>query len=143
MCAPNMVYVNVYMKCVKRIWFVFGVLLLQRESVFHSIHHSCSRGEAAVCAYNVGLLRFSKNFLLEKRSFSLVSKSAHTSYLIFIFVNTITLHKHSNNKSQRHALFLKFILMKNSTCFGQIYCSPIRSLNTVYTTLCAVPSRPR
>jgi hypothetical protein len=24
--------------------------------------------------------------------------------------------------SQRHALFLKFILIRNSTCFGQIYC---------------------
>jgi len=26
------------------------------------------------------------------------------------------------NKSQRDALFLKLILVKNSTCFGQIYC---------------------
>jgi len=29
---------------------------------------------------------------------------------------------YSYNKSQRDALFLKFILTKNSTCFGQIYC---------------------
>jgi hypothetical protein len=30
------------------------------------------------------------------------------------------------NKSQRDELFLKFILVKNSTCFGQIYClSPV------------------
>ena len=28
----------------------------------------------------------------------------------------------SYNKSQRDALFLKFILIKNSTCFEQIYC---------------------
>jgi len=28
----------------------------------------------------------------------------------------------SYNKSQRDALFLNFILVKNSTCFGQIYC---------------------
>jgi len=28
---------------------------------------------------------------------------------------------YSYNKSQRDALFLKFILAKNSTCFGQIY----------------------
>jgi len=27
----------------------------------------------------------------------------------------------SYNKSQRNALFLKFILVQNSTCFGQIY----------------------
>jgi hypothetical protein len=29
---------------------------------------------------------------------------------------------YSYNKSQQDALFLKFILIKNSTCFGQIYC---------------------
>jgi len=29
---------------------------------------------------------------------------------------------YSYDKSQRDALFLKFILVKNSTCFGQIYC---------------------
>jgi hypothetical protein len=40
---------------------------------------------------------------------------------------------YSYNKSQRGALFLQFILVKNSTCFGQIYLSIIRSFNTVYT----------
>ena len=29
---------------------------------------------------------------------------------------------YSYNKSQREALFLKFVLLKNSTCFRQIYC---------------------
>jgi len=29
---------------------------------------------------------------------------------------------YSYNKSQRDALFLNFILVKNSTCFGHIYC---------------------
>ena len=29
---------------------------------------------------------------------------------------------HSYNKSQQDALFLNFILVKNSTCFGQTYC---------------------
>jgi len=29
---------------------------------------------------------------------------------------------YSYNKSQKDALFLNFILVKNSTCFGQIYC---------------------
>jgi len=28
----------------------------------------------------------------------------------------------SYNKSQQEALFLNFILVKNSACFGQIYC---------------------
>jgi len=29
---------------------------------------------------------------------------------------------YSYNKSQQGALFLYFILVKNSTCFGQVYC---------------------
>ena len=29
---------------------------------------------------------------------------------------------HSYNKNQQDALFLTFILVKNSTCFGQTYC---------------------
>ena len=28
----------------------------------------------------------------------------------------------SYNKNQQDALFLKFILVQNSTCFGQVYC---------------------
>ena len=39
----------------------------------------------------------------------------------------------SYKKSQRDALFHKFILVKNSTCFGTALISIIRSLNTVYT----------
>jgi len=31
---------------------------------------------------------------------------------------------HSYNKSQQEALLLNFILMYNSTCFGQTYCRP-------------------
>jgi len=38
----------------------------------------------------------------------------------------------SFNKSQRDALFLKFILVKNTTCFGQIYC-PSSGVSTLYT----------
>jgi hypothetical protein len=39
-----------------------------------------------------------------------------------------TLHPNSYNKTQRDALLLKFILVKNSTCFGQIYCPSSRVL---------------
>jgi hypothetical protein len=38
----------------------------------------------------------------------------------------------SYNKSQQDALFLKFILIKNSACFGQIYC-PSSGVSTLYT----------
>jgi len=41
---------------------------------------------------------------------------------------------YSYNKSQRDALFLKFILIKNSTCFGQIYC-PSSGVSTLYTAI--------
>jgi hypothetical protein len=39
---------------------------------------------------------------------------------------------YSYKKRQRDALFLKFILIKNSTCFGQIYC-PSSGVSTLYT----------
>jgi len=39
---------------------------------------------------------------------------------------------YSYNKSQRDALFHKFILVKNSSCFGQIYC-PSSGVSTLYT----------
>ena len=39
---------------------------------------------------------------------------------------------YSYNKNQRAALFLKFILIKNSTCFEQIYC-PSSEVSTLYT----------
>jgi len=38
---------------------------------------------------------------------------------------------YSYNKSQRDALFLKFILIKNSIYFGQIYC-PSSGVSTLY-----------
>jgi len=40
--------------------------------------------------------------------------------------------KFAYNKSQRDTLFLKFILIKNSACFGQIYC-PSSGVSTLYT----------
>ena len=39
---------------------------------------------------------------------------------------------YSYNKRQRDALFLKFILIKNSACVGQIYC-PSSAVSTLYT----------
>jgi hypothetical protein len=40
----------------------------------------------------------------------------------------------SYNKSQRDALFIKFILVQNSTCFGEIYCQSwgVSTLHTLY-----------
>jgi len=39
---------------------------------------------------------------------------------------------HSYNKSQRDALFLRFILIKDSTSFGQAH-SPWSGVSTLYT----------
>jgi hypothetical protein len=39
---------------------------------------------------------------------------------------------YSYNKSQRDALFLRFIFIKNSTYFGKIYC-PSSGVSTLYT----------
>ena len=45
---------------------------------------------------------------------------------------TIMIYVYLYNKRQRDALFLKFILIKYSTCFGQIYC-PSSEVSTLYT----------
>jgi len=39
---------------------------------------------------------------------------------------------YSYNKSQQDALFLNFIWIQNSTCFGQI-CCPSSGASTLYT----------
>ena len=39
---------------------------------------------------------------------------------------------YSYNRSQRDALFLKFISIKNCTCFGQI-CCPSSGVSTLYS----------
>ena len=39
------------------------------------------------------------------------------------------------NKSPQDALFLNFILVKNSTCFRQIYCPSSGVSNTVFTAI--------
>jgi len=42
-------------------------------------------------------------------------------------------YRHLYNRSQQDALFLNFILIYNSTCFGQTLLPIIRSLDTVFT----------
>jgi len=42
---------------------------------------------------------------------------------------------YSNNKSQRDAVFLNFIMVKNSTCFGTDFLSIFRSLYTVFIAI--------
>ena len=39
---------------------------------------------------------------------------------------------YSYTKSQQHALFLKFILIKGSTCFGEVHC-PSSGVSTLFT----------
>jgi len=39
---------------------------------------------------------------------------------------------YSHNKSQKDALFLKFISVNNSACFGQTY-SPLSGASTMYS----------
>jgi len=46
---------------------------------------------------------------------------AHISYLL-PEVSSLSFVELSYNRSQQDALFLNFILVKNSTCFGQTYC---------------------
>jgi len=48
------------------------------------------------------------------------------------FENLNHFSQYSYNKSQRDALFFKSILIKYSTCFGQIYC-PSSGVSPLYT----------
>jgi hypothetical protein len=41
---------------------------------------------------------------------------------------------YSHNKRQQYALLFKFILIKNSTCFGQIYSLSL-GVSTLYTAI--------
>ena len=49
-----------------------------------------------------------------------------------IFLSISNYLPDSYNESQQDALFLKFILIKNSTCFGQLYC-PLSGVLIVYS----------
>jgi len=51
-------------------------------------------------------------------------------FVVIIIIIIIIIARYSNT-SQPDALFLKFILIKNSTCFGQIYI-PSSGVSTLY-----------
>jgi hypothetical protein len=72
-----------------------------------------------------------------KAILSLLASNVSTySMNLFRFYNLyvlLWLHISSScKKSQRGALFTKFILIQNSICFGQIYC-PSSGVSTLYT----------
>jgi len=67
-----------------------------------------------------------------KRQQTKKHKNGTCKKLPTIQVKLRTHHNNSYNKSQREALFVKFILIKNSTCFGQIY-RPSSGISTLYT----------
>jgi len=60
----------------------------------------------------------------------LLSSMKHNAYNFTFIGPCIVIF--SFKKSQRNELFLKFILVKNSTYFGQIYC-PSSGVSTLYT----------
>jgi len=59
-----------------------------------------------------------------------IEKSINTYQYFTVRRPSIVIYRY--NKIQRDALFLKFILFKNSTSFGQIYC-PSSGVSTLYT----------
>ena len=68
-------------------------------------------------------------------TFQIVNIKIHIPYCAFLKLLTFRgscIVIYSYNKSQRDALFLKFILIKDFTCFGQIY-YPSSGASTLYT----------
>jgi len=63
----------------------------------------------------------------EEKKYSSPNGSKHYPDLFCLYYELLTFRGpciviYSCNKSQQNAIFLNFILVKNSTCFGQIYC---------------------
>ena len=81
---------------------------------------------------NVAVLKRENSFVAEKYYGNLVSdmlrfmkQDLHQIQLKDVLGSCLLLFQqwfNSDNKDQRDALFLNFILVKNSTCFGQTYC---------------------
>jgi len=65
---------------------------------------------------------------LNKKGKSLSQIFWHNHIILYKINNN---KSYSYNKSQRDALFFKFILVKNSACFGQIY-HPSSDVSTLY-----------
>jgi hypothetical protein len=63
---------------------------------------------------------------------NLESHTLHKYILINLTFRGPCILVYSYNKSQRDALFIKFILIKNSRYFGHIYC-PSSGVLTLYT----------
>jgi len=80
----------------------------QRHSKLHAVF---SAGKYSVWNIVVCHIRFSKNQHITR---------FYTNFMILTFRGPCIVI-YSYNKSHRDALFLNFILVKNSTCFGQIY----------------------
>ena len=68
--------------------------------------------------------------ILDLTLFTLYSTVITTSVCLTFRGPCIVIY--SYNKNQLDALFHKFILVWNSTCFGQIYCPP-SGVSTLYT----------
>jgi hypothetical protein len=77
------------------------------QGIHCTVHHTLFRGDKA----KIGPRLFCINVY---RSYTIRYTLTFTGPCIVIY---------SYNESQQDALFLNVILVKNSTCFGQTYCS--------------------
>jgi hypothetical protein len=71
------------------------------------------------------LHKISLRFHIGENTLCCLSTNIITHMFVGMFItyfHKIFLYLPSFNKSQQDALFLNFISVKNSTCFGQIYC---------------------
>jgi len=80
-----------------------------------------------------GLLSFFRTSSLQPAK-TAIKATIHLDFIYGMFHSTLATTKFFNsyNKSQRDALFLKFILIKNPICSGKIY-RPSSGVSTLYT----------
>jgi len=120
--------------------------ILRRTYVINVISHGVrvhGSHQTSLCEQTLWGRILGKNQLSMRKASNVGSARGNTTLektcdaYIYIYKENFTfigpcIMIYSYNKSQRDALFLKFIFVKNSICFGQIYC-PSSGVSTLYT----------
>jgi len=131
--GPSVTRRNVYLLQWQWLWFpsVHHLTLSVPPSLYSLALHSSALFNVSVRSTHLPHLKSNIHGMLQwtnavGASYNFSSPTNRNVCTREIYVCT------SCNKSQRDALFLKFILAKNSTCFGQIHCSS-SGVSTLHT----------
>ena len=123
-CRAHSVVENVFGLASSVFWLLHQLVLFEPEKLFVMnivcLRHFLTRSPHSAAIYTLpGTYDYEVNGRVTADSWRALSNE-NITYLTFRGPCSIVIY--SYNRSQRDALFLKFILVKNSACFGQVYC---------------------